>query len=198
MFMAYCQQLGTEIDVMQVSIRLLNEGASNSGKSRRVNVKRTPALPQHSPGHIRSPGARANSRDDQPTPAPTMDREIGGFLQSLQRLQVAMENRATWLADELSAQEAVVCSICLEKCPEDDLTRVDNCKHEFCLDCFKAYIISKLHEQQYPILCPTCVADRAEGEEPQSIAISIFEGIPTDSRIPRNQSRHRQEIRTCA
>jgi hypothetical protein len=187
-FIAYCQQLGTGIDVMQASIHLLkDDGASNWRRSRRANVKLHPASPQRSPGHIRSPGVRTNresadSRDVQTLAAPTIDREIGDFLQSLESLQVAMENRATWLADEISAQEGVVCSICLEKWPEDDLIQVDNCKHEFCLDCFRAYIISKIQEQQYPILCPTCVADRVEGGEPQSIAVQYFRSTSTDPR----------------
>jgi hypothetical protein len=204
-FIARCQRLGINIDVMQASIHLLqpfkNDSASNSGRSRRAHVKLHPASPQHSPGYIKSPGVNtsrefAGSHDIQTLAAPTINREIGDFLQSLQRLQVAMENRAIWLGDEISAQEGVVCHICLEKWPEGDLIPVDNCKHEFCLECFRAYIISKIQEQQYPILCPTCVADRVKGGEPQSIAISISEALSTDPHIPRNQSRPCQEVRT--
>ncbi|THH22126.1 hypothetical protein EUX98_g8250 [Antrodiella citrinella] len=52
------------------------------------------------------------------------------------------------------------CGVCFEEHSEFMIARVDPCGHEFCRDCVRGYIRSKLGEHRFPILCPICSADR--------------------------------------
>ncbi|KAJ7716158.1 hypothetical protein B0H16DRAFT_461711 [Mycena metata] len=56
------------------------------------------------------------------------------------------------------------CGVCFDKYPEDYVSRVADCSHEFCRDCMKGYVISKLKDKLYPIFCPMCVTDNARAE----------------------------------
>ena len=55
------------------------------------------------------------------------------------------------------------CGICMEEKPEDCVTPLDSCGHKFCRDCIKDYIGVKLAEHCFPILCPVCMANKAQG-----------------------------------
>jgi hypothetical protein len=44
--------------------------------------------------------------------------------------------------------------------PEDDVTFLDPCRHNFCRNCIKNHIGSQLSERRFPILCPVCKAER--------------------------------------
>jgi|SRR5882762_88782 len=55
------------------------------------------------------------------------------------------------------------CSICMDKQPEDYATPLDSCGHTFCRDCIKNYVGAKLAERCFPIMCPVCMADDAQG-----------------------------------
>jgi hypothetical protein len=57
-------------------------------------------------------------------------------------------------------QPAFNCTICMDEMPKDFVARLD-CRHEFCRDCIRGYVVSKVREHRYPILCPCCVADKA-------------------------------------
>ncbi|KAJ7224064.1 hypothetical protein GGX14DRAFT_648276 [Mycena pura] len=57
------------------------------------------------------------------------------------------------------AQLVFECGVCFDKFPEDDVTRIANCPHEFCRACMKTYVVSKLSDKLYPIFCPMCLAD---------------------------------------
>ena len=50
------------------------------------------------------------------------------------------------------------CGICLETCPKDDAATVDGCGHMVCRSCMRGFIISKIAEHRFPILCPICAA----------------------------------------
>ncbi|KAJ7750691.1 hypothetical protein DFH07DRAFT_961288 [Mycena maculata] len=59
---------------------------------------------------------------------------------------------------------AFECSMCLEIYPQDCVSRVSGCPHEFCRDCLRAHVISTLKEEVLPTFCPMCVSDDARGE----------------------------------
>ncbi|KAI0089049.1 hypothetical protein BDY19DRAFT_122394 [Irpex rosettiformis] len=61
------------------------------------------------------------------------------------------------------------CGICMDSFPEDVVARVELCGHNFCRSCLLQYLQSKLNERRFPILCPTCSAQRGN-EEPALIS----------------------------
>jgi len=63
----------------------------------------------------------------------------------------------------------------MDEYPLDDVTRVDGCEHQFCRGCFKAYLASRLSDGAFPILCPTCKAEKAEN--PSVVASSLAEQL---------------------
>jgi hypothetical protein len=52
------------------------------------------------------------------------------------------------------------CGICLEDESEYMVSRFELCGHLFCRDCVRDYVKSKIGEHRFPILCPTCTADK--------------------------------------
>lgn len=56
------------------------------------------------------------------------------------------------------------CSVCLDEQPEDFVARLDPCGHNFCRDCIRNHIGSKIAESRYPILCPVCMTETREGD----------------------------------
>ncbi|KAH6916032.1 hypothetical protein BKA70DRAFT_1092731 [Coprinopsis sp. MPI-PUGE-AT-0042] len=52
------------------------------------------------------------------------------------------------------------CLVCFEKIEWEDGARMTDCEHSFCKDCIEGHIQSKLDENQFPITCPVCLADR--------------------------------------
>ena len=88
---------------------------------------------------------------------------------SVMRLQheYDIENRA------LSAQRAdlaklsqrlFVCGICLEEMLYDSVARPDPCRHTFCRECLRGHVAARLNERKFPVLCPTCTADKSKGK----------------------------------
>lgn len=55
------------------------------------------------------------------------------------------------------------CNICFDTHSQEDVAEVDGCGHLFCRDCIRAYASNKLCEHLYPILCPSCNAEKSEG-----------------------------------
>ena len=56
------------------------------------------------------------------------------------------------------------CGVCLEEHSEFVIARIDPCGHEFCRDCVRSHIKSKLAEHRFPILCPICAADKDKAD----------------------------------
>jgi len=73
------------------------------------------------------------------------------------------------------------CGICLEEQLEDHVARVDNCKHAFCRECVRNYIISKVDEHRFPILCPICVAEEGHNE-PQVITDAFIQQVGIEDK----------------
>lgn len=51
------------------------------------------------------------------------------------------------------------CFICSESYSEDDVIVVQGCQHLICKKCTSSYIISRLSENRFPIVCPLCQMD---------------------------------------
>ena len=70
------------------------------------------------------------------------------------------------LRSELStpAKQLFECSICMDKMPADSFARVDTCGHTFCRECLRGHVTARLEEHRFPILCPTCTANRGKGK----------------------------------
>jgi len=62
---------------------------------------------------------------------------------------------------ENNPQRRFECGVCMDVQPEDDVTFLDPCKHNFCRNCIKNHIGSQLSERRFPILCPVCKAERS-------------------------------------
>ncbi|KAI0692273.1 hypothetical protein BC835DRAFT_1357920 [Cytidiella melzeri] len=56
------------------------------------------------------------------------------------------------------------CGICMETLPEDVIAQIESCSHNFCRQCLLQYLQSKLADHRFPILCPTCSAERISGD----------------------------------
>ena len=63
-----------------------------------------------------------------------------------------------------SAQRLFECSICMEEMPVDSIARVDTCEHTFCRECLRGHVAARLDEHRFPILCPTCTANKGKGK----------------------------------
>ena len=61
-------------------------------------------------------------------------------------------------------QTVFECGICMEEMPEDSVARPDPCGHAFCRECMRGYVSARLEEHRFPVLCPTCVADKGKGK----------------------------------
>ncbi|KAI9457542.1 hypothetical protein HD554DRAFT_2029994 [Boletus coccyginus] len=58
-----------------------------------------------------------------------------------------------------TAQRQYHCGVCLDDVPEDDVVRIDACRHELCRDCARGHVCTKIEEHRFPVLCPVCMAD---------------------------------------
>lgn len=63
------------------------------------------------------------------------------------------------------SQQLFQCGVCMEDHPTDDVASFKPCGHEFCRDCIRSYVVLKLGERQFPIMCPTCMAGKGKGNE---------------------------------
>ena|SRR6266850_316110 len=63
-----------------------------------------------------------------------------------------------------SAQRLFECSICMDEMPVDSIARVDTCGHTFCRECLRGHVAARLDEHRFPILCPTCTANKGKGK----------------------------------
>lgn len=73
------------------------------------------------------------------------------------------------------------CGVCLEEQSEHMVSQIDPCGHRFCRNCILSYLRSKLGEHRFPILCPTCAADRGT-EDPGTInsTMALLVGLNED------------------
>ncbi|KAJ6609457.1 hypothetical protein B0H10DRAFT_2438513 [Mycena sp. CBHHK59/15] len=65
---------------------------------------------------------------------------------------------------QMTVQRVFDCGVCFDKYPEDYVARVAGCAHPFCRECLKSYVVIKLGDKLFPIVCPMCVTDTARAE----------------------------------
>jgi hypothetical protein len=63
-----------------------------------------------------------------------------------------------------SAQCLFECSICIDEMPLGSIARIDSCGHTFCRECLRGHVTARLDERRFPILCPTCTANKSKGK----------------------------------
>ena len=96
--------------------------------------------------------------------APLSSAEMAAILQ----LQFDEEDRM--LAAEraglaAAAQRVFDCGVCMDTLPEESIARIDPCGHSFCRECVRSLVVSQIESRRFPVLCPTCTADRRTGTE---------------------------------
>ncbi len=114
-----------------------------------------------------SSSGRALGRFGKP-PSPPSDRD-DSILEAM-RLQNEFDKEDRVLSAQRaelakSAQRLFVCGICLEEVPDDSIARPDPCRHTFCRECLRGHVTALLNEHRFPILCPTCTANKGKGKE---------------------------------
>jgi len=158
----------------------------------------TRLLPRHPPVHPTS------------HPAP---EDVENVLHGMRLLrEFDEESRAlSVLRSELSttAKQLFECSICMEKMPADSFARIDTCGHTFCRECLRGHVTARLEEHRFPILCPTCTANRGKGKKkaggtcrlqmvvavaPDSAPWLPFRGFAVASLKPRTHRRAIQNL----
>ena len=66
------------------------------------------------------------------------------------------------------------CGICFEQHQSDHLARVMPCGHSYCRPCLREYAVSKINEHRFPILCPSCIADKDRSEHGGKCSAPLF------------------------
>ncbi|KAF7983404.1 hypothetical protein HWV62_22429 [Athelia sp. TMB] len=61
----------------------------------------------------------------------------------------------------LPPQRLFTCGVCFDEQPEDFITRIDTCDHQFCRDCIQGHVKSKLQERRFPVMCPSCMTSQS-------------------------------------
>ncbi|KAG8949928.1 hypothetical protein FRC04_008231 [Tulasnella sp. 424] len=75
-------------------------------------------------------------------------------------------------------QKTFECPICMEKCPEDGLARLEGCEHQFCRECLKGHIESCLEERRFPVPCPLCMTDeKREDKDCGGLTLETMENL---------------------
>ncbi|KAF8465621.1 hypothetical protein DFH94DRAFT_698777 [Russula ochroleuca] len=133
-----------------------------------------------SPSATKSSSGRALGYPGSP-PTPPSDLDDSIFY--AMRLQHEFDNEDRALSAQRaqlakSTQRLFECGICLEEMPDDSIARPDPCGHTFCRECLRGHVSSRLNEHRFPVLCPTCTADKCKGkgtagEVSQSLALSL-------------------------
>ncbi|KAE9393084.1 hypothetical protein BT96DRAFT_924279, partial [Gymnopus androsaceus JB14] len=88
--------------------------------------------------------------------------------------QQQYEDEASQLALAASAKVTFECGVCMETVIDEDLALVDNCQHQFCRECLQGYVLSKIKDRRFPIVCPICMNDKAH-PNPGTIGQSLIE-----------------------
>ncbi|KIM86099.1 hypothetical protein PILCRDRAFT_86735 [Piloderma croceum F 1598] len=80
------------------------------------------------------------------------------------------------------------CRICLDMPPDDSIC-LEPCRHDFCRECIKGHIDTKLDERTFPVLCPVCMTGSVSGD-PGVITIDVARQVG----ITEQQSRIWDEL----
>jgi hypothetical protein len=56
--------------------------------------------------------------------------------------------------------ETFRCGICMDDQPLTNVSSPELCLHQFCRDCLRTYVQSKISERKFPVICPSCVLEQ--------------------------------------
>ncbi|KAI9511016.1 hypothetical protein F5148DRAFT_1010122 [Russula earlei] len=141
---------------------------SSSSSSSKVSTSAIKPFSSISSLFTGSTSGRAHGRIDNP-PTPPFDPQDGLLYAMRLQHEYNEEDRALSaqrIELEKSAPRLFECSICMEEIPEDSIARPDPCGHSFCRACLRGHVTARLDEHRFPILCPTCTADKGKGKGP--------------------------------
>ena len=135
----------------------------------------TPSLNHFRPNSPDSPSASSSSAralgnaGGPLTPPSDRDDGLDSVLYAM-RLQHEFDKEDRALAAQRAelakfAQRLFECGICLEKMPVDSIARPDPCGHTFCRECLRGHVSARIDEHRFPVLCPSCTADKSKGKE---------------------------------
>ena len=138
-------------------------------EARALTAERTALSRRATPHSINSTSPRSAGQHETRGGLPTFfEQDEDGFLYA-KRLQSQFDNEDRALSAERidlakNIQPVFECGICMEEMPEDSVARPDPCRHAFCRECMRGYVSARLEEHRFPILCPTCSADKGKGK----------------------------------
>jgi hypothetical protein len=126
-----------------------------------------PFAPDSPPATKSSSGRALQVGHPGSTPTPPSDLDDSIFYAMHLQHEFDEENRA--LSAEgaelaISAQWLFECGICLEEMPDDSIACPDPCGHTFCRECLRGHVTARLNERKFPVLCPTCTANKGKGK----------------------------------
>jgi hypothetical protein len=115
-----------------------------------------------------SSGRALGHPGDIPTPPSDHDDRVESLMYAM-RLQYEFDSEDRALSAQRAelakdAQRLFVCGICLEEMPDDSITRPDPCGHTFCRECLRGHVAARINEHRYPVLCPSCTANKGKGK----------------------------------
>ena len=127
----------------------------------RPDSPQTPAAGSSSGRALGHPG-------DIPTPPSDHDDRVESLLYAM-RLQYEFDSEDRALSAQRAdlakdAQRLFVCGICLEEMPDDSIARPHPCGHTFCRECLRGHVAARIGERRYPVLCPSCTANKGKGK----------------------------------
>jgi len=64
-----------------------------------------------------------------------------------------------------AAEPVFDCGVCMDTLPEESIARIEPCGHSFCRECVRSLVVSQIDSRRFPVLCPTCTAERRTGTE---------------------------------
>ncbi len=73
-----------------------------------------------------------------------------------------------------NVQKIFECSVCMDEHPEEDLACVEMCGHKFGRECLRDFIISKIDQRSYPIVCPVCIAEQNRNGGRERVGSEFF------------------------
>jgi len=126
-------------------------------------------------------------------PTPPVDRDDGLMCALRLQREYDDEDRAlsvqrTQLAK--SVQRLFECSICMEEMPVDSIARIDSCGHTFCRECLRGHVGARIDDHRFPVLCPTCIANKGKGKGKAGGAFRSVRITPSSRDFPQRFHSH--------
>ncbi|KDQ14268.1 hypothetical protein BOTBODRAFT_55452 [Botryobasidium botryosum FD-172 SS1] len=134
---------------------------SNEDTPTRRQDAKTQADPASNPAHV--------------PPTETLEEAYELALKFAQQYDEEAAQQKKCQTTAVPVQKQLECTICLDAHPEDFAIALPMCDHAFGRDCLQHYIVSQLTAGHYPIICPACMAERAQS--PSRITEEVLDQV---------------------